>query len=116
MTLLGSDGTHGIAVFDTIKTIPPPDSIMVTVTTYRGDHEEFWLHSYGPSTFFPGTMGYRRRISSESSHIPVRDDGILQIYDRGPDYHKVSYRSYNDNRVYSLRLEWFQDLPPGGWE
>jgi hypothetical protein len=105
-------GSHYITIMDTIKAIPPPDSVMITVTTFRGDHERFWLAKFSLSDY-PGKMAYGAFIPSACSRISIPDDGVLQVDDTRPDYHKVSYRSYNDHRVYSLRLEWFRPDRPG---
>lgn len=42
-----------------------------------------------------------------ASASPIPCDKVLQIDINSPDSHTLEYRSYNDDKVYFLILEWY---------
>jgi hypothetical protein len=96
-----------VTILDTLLTQPLPDSIEIRFETRHGDNEKLWL-LVKESELFPGTIKYFGQIPAEDLYPPQNDDGILQMDCRSADFVKVSYRSFIDDKMYSLRLEWFQ--------
>ena len=93
-------------VLDTLRTVPPPDSVILEIETQRGDREFLWLQKADPSPSFQGTVRYSGRLAFEYGLVPEKYDSILQKYNNGPDAITMKYRSFNDLRTYSLKLSW----------
>jgi len=100
-------GVKWITIRDTLLTQPSPDSIKIGLKTGRGDNEELWL-LVRESELLPGTIKYFGEIPAENLYPPQNDDGVLQMDCKAADFVKVSYHSFIDDKIYSLRLEWFQ--------
>jgi hypothetical protein len=96
-----------ITIADTLLTQPSPDSIKIGLETRRGDNEKLWL-LVKESDYLPGTILYFGEIPAENLYPPQKEDGVLQMDCKAADFVKVSYRSFIDDKIYSLRLEWFQ--------
>jgi len=102
-----SYGCKSVTIRDTLLTKPSPDSIKTLLETSHGDNEELWL-LLRESELLPGTIKYFGQIPAENFYPPKNDDGTLQMDCKSADFVKVSYRSFVDDKMYSLRLEWFQ--------
>ena len=110
MDIGGSDINHGkkwFTILDTLLNSSPPDSVLVTLTTARGDSEVVWLEQYAQGKNFPNTVHYEGMIKAVYQYPPTRFDNILQLDYEGSDYLKMLYHSFNDDKLYYLQLEWY---------